>query len=73
MMSVAVLGTSAAIEGYALAGALPLAAETAQQACEQWSRLPSDVVVVILTPAAAAALSAERSAEGAPMTVVMPG
>jgi vacuolar-type H+-ATPase subunit F/Vma7 len=73
MTSVAVLGASAVIQGYALAGAVPVVAETREQVREEWTRLPSDVIVVILTPTAAAALSTERAAAGAPMTVVMPG
>lgn len=72
MGRVAILGAQALIQGYPLAGACPLVAENAEQARAQWKRLPPDVLVVILTPAAAAALSAERVVLAGPMTVVMP-
>lgn len=72
METVAVLGERALIQGYALVGALPLVAETAEQVRDEWGRLPPGVRVVVLTPAAAAALSAAREAPGAAMTVVMP-
>ncbi|HEU4543754.1 MAG TPA: hypothetical protein VFR23_21650 [Jiangellaceae bacterium] len=72
MTTVAVLGERALIQGYALAGGLPLVAETPEQARERWERLPPGVQVVVLTPAAAAALSAARDEAAAPMTVVMP-
>ncbi|MFW6205295.1 MAG: hypothetical protein ACOC96_10000 [Actinomycetota bacterium] len=72
MGTVAVVGAQALIQGYVLAGARPLVAESAEQARAQWAGLASDVLVVILTPAAAEALSAERAEPGGPMAVVMP-
>lgn len=72
MGTVAVLGEHALVQGYALAGAVLLVADTGEQARERWAALPSGVRVVILTPAAAAALSAAREAADAPMSVVIP-
>lgn len=72
METVAVLGERPLIQGFALAGGLPLVADTPDQARQQWEKLPTGVRFVVLTPAAAAALSAVRDAPDAPMTVVMP-
>jgi hypothetical protein len=52
-------------------GAHVLVAETAERVRQRWSDLHPDVRVVILTPAAAAALG-PRTVRDAPMTVVMP-
>jgi vacuolar-type H+-ATPase subunit F/Vma7 len=71
MDTVAVLGERALIQGYALVGAHVLVAETAERVRQRWSDLHPDVRVVILTPAAAAALG-PRTVRDAPMTVVMP-
>jgi vacuolar-type H+-ATPase subunit F/Vma7 len=72
MGTVAVLGERALAQGYALVGANMLVAETAEDARAQWERLSPDVLVVILTPTAAAALGASRTSLIGPMTVVMP-
>lgn len=72
MGTVAVLGAEAVIQGYTLAGAVPLVAENAAEAADVWATLPPGVVVVVLTPDAAAALAEGIAAPGAPMTVVMP-
>ena len=72
MSVVAVIGERALIQGYALAGARLLVAETARDVREQWARMPPDVLVVILTSAAAAGLAGIRSSQDGPMTVVMP-
>jgi hypothetical protein len=68
---VAAIGEAARVQGLGLAGALVLPAETAGQARRQWADLPPDVVVVVLTPSASAALDAGRT-HGGPLTVVMP-
>lgn len=70
--TVAVLGEPALIRGYALAGARPLAAETPGEIHDRWASLPRDVRVVVLTPAAAAALDRSGAGTSGPMTVVMP-
>lgn len=72
MDTVAVLGERPLIQGFALAGALLLVADTPAQAEQQWERLPAGVRVVVLTPAAAAVLSRALDVPGGPMTVVMP-
>jgi vacuolar-type H+-ATPase subunit F/Vma7 len=53
---VAVLGEEARVAGFALAGALPLPAEDPDGVRRAWRDLPADVALVLLTPAAAAAL-----------------
>jgi vacuolar-type H+-ATPase subunit F/Vma7 len=72
MSTVAVLGAEAQIQGYALAGAVPIVAETAAEARRQWAALPPGVAAVVLTPSAAAALAEQAAAPDAPMTAVMP-
>jgi vacuolar-type H+-ATPase subunit F/Vma7 len=68
---VAALGERARVVGFGLAGALVRVAESPDAVRAAWSALPGDVAVVVLTPAAAEALGAER-ARGWPVTVVMP-
>ena len=72
MSTVAVLGERALVQGFALVGARVLVAETAADVREQWEQMPNDVLVVIVTPSAAAALPGIRSSPDGPMTVVMP-
>jgi vacuolar-type H+-ATPase subunit F/Vma7 len=69
----AVIGELVRVQGFALAGAGVLPAESPDAARAAWRELSDDVVLVILTPAAAEALAAERGAP-APgrLTVVMP-
>jgi vacuolar-type H+-ATPase subunit F/Vma7 len=70
--TVAVIGEQVLIQGFALAGAVVLPAENATAACAAWLQLPRNVLVVVLTPAAAAALGDLAHADGCPATVVMP-
>lgn len=72
MGRVAVIGEHTAVAGYALAGALVLPAEDDDAVRVAWSGLPDDVEVVVLTPRAARALGAARTAKLLPLTVVMP-
>lgn len=72
MSTVAVIGAEAKIRGYALAGAVQLVAATETDARAQWAALPAEVVAVVLTHEAAAALAEETVAPGAPLTAVMP-
>jgi vacuolar-type H+-ATPase subunit F/Vma7 len=67
---VAVIGEDVRVEGFGLAGALvcPAYGETAVRAA--WDALEEDVSVVLLTPAAAAALAGV--APGSRLTAVMP-
>jgi vacuolar-type H+-ATPase subunit F/Vma7 len=70
MSSIAVLGESHRVEGYALAGALVFVAADANSVKDAWARLPDDVDVVVLTPAAADAL--EDVVQARPLRVVLP-
>jgi len=53
---IAAIGTGMAVRGFGLAGALVLPAEDAHEVRAAWAALPSDVELVILTPAAAQAV-----------------
>lgn len=68
---VAVLGEQTSVAGYALAGAVTLCAEDAQEVLTAWAALPDDIDVVVLTPRAAEALGSARTATMHPLTVVM--
>ncbi|HXZ76273.1 MAG TPA: hypothetical protein VEH31_36115 [Streptosporangiaceae bacterium] len=56
MSRVAVIGEGVRVQGFALAGALVLAAEDAAGYRAAWRSLPADVAVAVLTPRAADAL-----------------
>lgn len=56
MGRIAALGIEYRIQGFALAGAVTVAAETPDAVRSAWAALDPDVVLVILTPSAAAAL-----------------
>jgi vacuolar-type H+-ATPase subunit F/Vma7 len=66
---VAALGERAKVQGFGLAGALVLVAEDPAAVRNRWRALPDDVEVVILTPAAAAALAGRVEER---FTAVMP-
>lgn len=70
MGSLVAIGESRRMRGFALAGVIVMAAEDAAAVREAWRAVPGDAEVVILTPAAAAAL-ADRSET--PLTAVLPG
>jgi hypothetical protein len=72
MARVAALGEGVRVQAYGLAGALVVAAEDADAVRAGWRRLPGDVAVVILTPAAAAALDLPGAAPDGPLPVVLP-
>lgn len=72
MGRVAVIGEEAAVSGYALAGAVVVAAEDASEVRDGWNALAADVEVVVLTARAAEALGSARTATMHPLTVVMP-
>lgn len=72
MGGVAVIGDWARVQGFALAGALPLPAETPEEARAQWNDLPADIAIVLITKAAAAALDLSGQSTATPMTVVIP-
>ena len=68
---VAVVGERLRVQGFALAGAVVVPAEEAAETRAAWRGLSEDVAVVVLTPAAAAAL-APVLPDGRRLTVVMP-
>jgi vacuolar-type H+-ATPase subunit F/Vma7 len=76
MARVAAIGERFRVQGFALAGAAVHAAEDAPAVLAAWDALPADVAVVVLTPAAARALTGDRLAgdrlAGDRLTVVMP-
>ena len=70
--TIAALGEGARIEGFALAGVLLRPAEDPAAVRSAWRELPQEVVVVILTEAAALALgSTAVESRGYPVAVVM--
>jgi vacuolar-type H+-ATPase subunit F/Vma7 len=69
MGGIAALGEAQRVQGLGLAGVLVLPAEQPDEVRAQWSALAADVVLVILTPRARAALG---PAPAGPLTVVLP-
>lgn len=70
---VAALGERSRVSGLALAGAVVLVADAPEAVRRCWRTLPGDVDLVILTPAAAEALSETGEPTGSrPLTAVMP-
>ncbi|MGF7120588.1 hypothetical protein [Rhodococcus sp. AG1013] len=72
MARVAVLGAAPAVQGYALAGALVLAAPDDAAVRAAWESIPDDVAVVVVTAAAARALAPDLLRGERPLAVVMP-
>lgn len=66
------LGEAWRVEGYALAGAVPVVAEEPAAVRAAWAALGEDTSLVILTPAAATALGEAVLAAARPLTVVLP-
>jgi vacuolar-type H+-ATPase subunit F/Vma7 len=71
MGSVAVIGDEPLVRGFALAGALVLAAGDPDEVLGAWQALPDDVALVILTEAAAAALDPQERIGDLPLVAVM--
>jgi len=70
---IAVLGESARVAPFALAGAIVAPADEPAAVRTAWRALPADVLVVILTPAAAAALDdASLPPRAGVLTVTLP-
>ena len=67
------LGEPALLAGYALAGATVVGASGSAEVCRVWDSLGEDVALVVLTPAAAAALGERRNLGGSCLSVVVPG
>lgn len=72
MPRVAVIGERVRVEGFALAGALVLAADTPGEARAAWDSLPPEVAVAVLTHRAAAWLRAPVAERPGVLTVEMP-
>ena len=69
MSRIAVLGEASRVAGWALAGALVVPAEDPAAVRLAWAGLPTDVEVVVVTPAAADVLG---DAGGGRLVVVLP-
>jgi len=69
---IAALGEDARIAGFALAGVPTVRAETADAVRRAWAELPADVVLVLLTPTAAAALGDVPRGSAGRLTAVLP-
>ncbi len=72
MARAAVIGEAVRTAGFALAGAVVLAAENEEEADAAWRSLPADVAVLVLTARAAAWLGQERQPRRDVLLVVMP-
>lgn len=70
--AVVVLGEQALVEGYGLAGARVVAAETDDEVRHAWAALADATAMVVLTPRAAAALGDRLADASSPLTVVLP-
>ena len=69
---VVAIGAPALIAGFALAGVRLCPSTDAAQVRAAWATASVRAAVVVLTPDAADALGADRTAPSAPLTVVMP-
>jgi len=74
MSHIVAIGEQERLRGFTLAGVEVAVAEDPAGAWAAWEALPPDVALVILTPAAHAALgAAELDRRGQRLWVVMPG
>ena len=71
MASAAVIGEALAVEGYALAGAVVLGADSEAEADSAWAALPPDTVLLILTAQAAHWLASRLAERPAILTAVL--
>lgn len=72
MARAAVIGEAVRTAGFALAGAVVLAAENEEEARAAWRSLPADVGVLVLTAGAAAWLGQAPQSRRDVLFVVMP-
>lgn len=72
MGTVAVIGEAVKTAGFGLAGAIVFECETPAEVRQAWDALPNDVLTVVLTPAADAALQTYGRRGANPPVVVMP-
>ena len=68
---IAAIGEQLAVEGFGLAGVVMYPAASPDEMLAAWRSLPADVVLVILTSAAAQVVP-DRPPGTLPLTVVMP-
>ncbi len=71
MGTVVAIGEEALVRGFSLAGAVVLAAEDPDAVRAAWHGLAAEVAVVVLTPAALAALADADRTGGWPLVAVM--
>lgn len=69
---VGAIGAQPLVAGFALAGVRVWPASGAAEVRAAWEAMSGRAAVVILTPDAADALGGDRTAQAAPLTVVMP-
>jgi vacuolar-type H+-ATPase subunit F/Vma7 len=72
MARAAVIGEAVRTAGFALAGAVVLSAESPQEARAAWDSLSADIVVLVLTPRAAAWLGEALPSRRDILLAVMP-
>ncbi|MFF0341310.1 hypothetical protein [Kribbella sp. NPDC004875] len=72
MTQIAVLGEPVRTAGYGLVGVRLLPATTAAEVRRWWRELPTEIGIVLLTPAAAGALDPQALDSAAVLTVVLP-
>lgn len=72
MGRVAAIGAEPLVRGFGLVGVLVLPAEDDDAARTAWQRLPGDVELVILSPAAAAAIGPPVAVHPGPIVAVIP-
>ena len=72
MSRAAVIGEAVRTAGFAMAGAVVITAETAEETRAAWRALPADIAVLVLTPRAAGWLGESPSARRDLLVVVMP-
>jgi len=72
MTRIGALGAANLVEGFALAGAVVCVADEPVAVEAAWDTLPDDVLVLVLTPAAAAQLTARLDERPQLLPVVIP-
>ena len=72
MGTIAVIGEAVRTRGFGLAGATVYETADPADVVRAWKQLPANVVVVILSPTAAAALGSRDRSESGRYVVVMP-
>ena len=71
MATAAVIGEALAVEGYALAGAVVLGADSEAEAEAAWAALPADTALLIMTARAAQWLAGRLAERPAILTAVL--